>query len=71
MIVSAILVAASVSGYLWQRSLASVGDGGVMIIFYFWALLTFLLTLPSVLITLGIWLGRKNRESPADNSIHL
>jgi hypothetical protein len=66
--VSAVLVTVSVALWLmwaWDRS------GGGLIIFYFWALLTFLVTIPSVLITSVMWAVRWHREPPPDDSLHL
>jgi hypothetical protein len=70
-VITAILAAASTFGYLWLRSMAAAGDGGHLIVFYFWILLTILATVPSALITLGIWLGKRNRKAPSDNSFGL
>jgi len=42
-----------------------------LVVFYFWILLTILATVPSSLITLGIWLGKRNRTSEDDQSLGL
>lgn len=72
LIVTTILVVTSVIGRLWLIWLWEARDeGGSFIVGYFWLLLTILMTVPSVLITLGMWIARKIRKPPEDQSLHL
>ena len=71
LIVTAILVGVSVAGRIWLEWLWQARDGGAFVVFYFWIFITLLATIPSTLITLGMWIARKMRKPPDSQSFHL
>ena len=71
-IISTILITVSVVGWMLLMWLYEAGNhGGYQIVFYFWVLPTIFGTVFSCLISLGIWLGKRNRDHHDDQSLHL
>lgn len=71
LVVTAILVAASVGVYLWLKSIWATSADSDSFGVIFLILLTLLVTAPSFFVTLGIWIAQKNRKASIDNSLHL
>jgi len=70
LVVTTSLVIASVVGYLFLDSSGTMLDLGGFIFFLLWILVV-LATCVSCLITVGIWIARKNRKANHDDSLHL
>jgi hypothetical protein len=71
LIVTAILVTISVIGRIWLEWLWEARDEGAFIVYFLWIIMTVLATLLCSLMTLGMWIARKIRNSPDDESLHL
>ena len=69
-LITGVLTVASVGGYLWLEWLWEARNSFGPVVFIFWSLLTFFVTLPSALITFGIWIAH-NQKSRKDDSLHL